>query len=143
MKKIVLMAVILIQSLGLTTKESIDCCKYKDKLLINAKINTKRGFLLVDTGSDLSLIDKNTAKKYRFKIGSKYKAMRGIAGGERWSYNVEFLSIRSKGVTIDADFKAVNLSGVLREIGVVGIIGADWLNKNGVVIDYKKSKIWQ
>lgn len=104
--------------------------------VVTVDINGKSGRLLVDTGASVSIIHAKEAGRYGFSTGKAKDPIFGIGGGSDalTAYNVR-VSYRDS--IINTDFIALDIADVKRNVGVVGILGSDWLNRNKITIDYK------
>ena len=56
--------------------------KADNRLIIEAEMNGKNGYFLVDTGASVGLISKRIEKEYNLKKGRKYSGTLIGAGGE-------------------------------------------------------------
>lgn len=56
--------------------------KSDNRLIIEAEMNEKNGYFLVDTGASVGLISKRIEKEYNLKKGRKYSGTLIGAGGE-------------------------------------------------------------
>ena len=56
--------------------------KADNRLIIEAEMNGKNGYFLVDTGASVGLISKHVEKEYNLKKGRKYGGTLIGAGGE-------------------------------------------------------------
>ena len=52
------------------------------RLIIEAKVNDKKAYLLVDTGASIGLIDNNKRKRFDLSVGREYNGTLVGAGGE-------------------------------------------------------------
>lgn len=121
-----------------------------DKTIIKGDLNGKKAFFLVDTGSDLSII--NSAHLDRFKLKEQE-----IYGGSREAigFNGETAAVKKVananlliGETLNhSSFYSLDLSKLCKSIEakthvtISGIIGADLLKKYNCVIDYQLRQI--
>ena len=56
--------------------------KADNRLIIEAELNGKNAYFLVDTGASVGLISKHAEKEYKLKKGRKYSGTLIGAGGE-------------------------------------------------------------
>jgi predicted aspartyl protease len=98
------------------------------RLIIEATINGKPAFMLIDTGASVSLVDIRAAARYGFTLrGAAAIALTG-AGGALAARHVAAIDVRVKGIPlyqfIAADITAI-MQSIARETGisVCGIIG--------------------
>ncbi|MEM7299114.1 MAG: retropepsin-like aspartic protease [Bacteroidota bacterium] len=124
--------------------------KSMSKPIIQAEINGKKGYFLVDTGADISVINSSLLKKYDLEERKIYGNSRTAVGFNGGRANV--MKVKNANVLIGQffdhkDFYSINLDGVSKSIQaktnltIVGIIGADLLMKYNCIIDYNQRHI--
>lgn len=117
------------------------------RLIIEAKVNDKKAYLLVDTGASIGLIDNNKRKKFDLSVGREYNGTLVGAGGEM--RNVRhcdtFVEFEGKKISqfLLADIKGV-VESIKRETGIeiLGIISLPQMSMIGMNIDINSSEIW-
>lgn len=120
------------------------------KPIVQANINGKKGFFLVDTGSDISIINTTDLKKYKLEVTKTYGDQRRAIGfnGEKESV----LKIKNAEVVFGdrydhTEFYSLNISELIKtieaktNIKINGIMGTDLLTKYNCVIDYNQRQI--
>lgn len=110
------------------------------RLIIEAKVNDKKAYFLIDTGASIGLIDNNKRKKFDLSVGRKYNGTLVGAGGEM--RNVRhcntFVEFENK---VIPQFLLTDISGVVesieRETGVeiLGIISLPQMKMANLSID--------
>lgn len=116
------------------------------RLIIEAKVNDKKAYFLVDTGASIGLIDNNKRKKFDLSVGREYNGTLVGAGGEM--RNVRhcntFVEFENK---IIPQFLLTDISGVVesieRETGVeiLGIISLPQMKMANLSIDCNDNEI--
>ncbi len=116
-------------------------------LMIEAKLNGKRGRMLIDTGASRTVFDKNRILKFIEKpdLDHHDKLSTGLGTDSMptssttlSNFNIGDVSINDF-YTILLDLSHVNAS--YKKLGfeeIDGVLGSDLLNKYEAVIDYKK-----
>ena len=105
--------------------------------LINIEINGINGKLLVDTGANISMIDYHVAKKYGFNIINMDDMEVTGVGGVRKVYHTMGIKTYYNGDPMYVRFKSADMKNIRLQLGIVGIIGSDYLLQHNMVIDYK------
>jgi len=107
---------------------------------------------LIDSGSELSILDESQASVFNFNIvpGDEDKSTNTDWSGQ--AVRLDYASsavVKMGGITLKNFFRSADLDNLLATVSrrtgknVVGIIGADVLSRYGLVIDYKNSSIHQ
>ena len=117
------------------------------RLIIEAKVNDKKAYLLVDTGASIGLIDNNKRQKFDLSEGREYNGTLVGAGGEM--RNVRhcdtFVEFEGKKISqfLLADIKGV-VESIKRETGIeiLGIISLPQMSFIGMNIDVNSSEVW-
>lgn len=117
--------------------------KHSNHMFLSLTLNGKPALFIIDSGSTWSLIDINKAKDYNFGYmpfgDQKYS---GIGGVEQ----IQMLFNDTISETAQ-NFYGINLSGMAQYIKaqfgieIVGILGADFLTNNSVVLDFKNNTL--
>lgn len=115
---------------------------YRNEIIVQVKINGKGSFnMMLDTGTDPSAIDLNTAKQIGLKLDSI--GQQGAGGGTSVNLTyetqlplVEVGNLKAKNV----EALAIDLSKISERLGkpLHGILGHSLLNNRIVQIDYPK-----
>lgn len=111
--------------------------------VIPVTINGKMGLVLIDSGASSSMLDSTVKSTYKFKIGSRSdKDISGI-GGSRGMYHTKDAEIKYRSTVLKMSDKLMtsDMREIRKAIGVVGILGSDFLSANNAVIDYKNKVI--
>ena len=116
------------------------------RLIIEAKVNDKKAYFLVDTGASIGLIDNNKRKKFDLSVGREYNGTLVGAGGEM--RNVRhcntFVEFEDKVIT---QFLLTDISGVVESIKketgieVLGIISLPQCKLANLSIDCNDNEI--
>lgn len=117
------------------------------RLIIEAKVNDKKAYFLIDTGASIGLIDKDKRKKYDLSVGREYNGTLVGAGGEMRNVRHCDTFVEFEGKTIPqfllADIDSV-VSSIKRETGIeiLGIISLPQMSMIGMNIDINSLEIW-
>jgi predicted aspartyl protease len=116
------------------------------RLIIEAKVNDKKAYFLIDTGASIGLIDNNKRKKFDLSVGREYNGTLVGAGGEM--RNVRhcntFVEFEDK---VIPQFLLTDISGVVesieRETGIdiLGIISLPQMKMANLSIDCNDNEI--
>ena len=117
------------------------------RLIIEAEVNGKSAFFLLDSGASIALIDEDKKKEYDLKVGRKYSGTIVGAGGTM--RNVRhcdtFVYFEGKPITqfLLADISNV-VESIKRETGVeiLGIISLPQMAQIGMNLDINSLEVW-
>lgn len=117
-------------------------------LIIDGFINNKWGKFIIDTGASVSLLDVNQANKYKFDYFIDTDSrIQGFGGNSRLmrTSSVHF-GLQRHLQPSQMSFRASDLSNLNQVLShsnqrIVGILGTDFLEMHGAVIDYPKRKL--
>ncbi|MEN7546962.1 retropepsin-like aspartic protease [Rapidithrix thailandica] len=151
MKWIVLVLILGVLSQIAFAQEVIKIITLKNQPIVIGKLNGKKAYFLIDTGSDVTLLNLKDANKFRFKFrkidlqGYKLSALGSEHQQEIWmAYNV---AIHLGNKKMKGYFKVFDLSriasSIRRDSGIKinGIIGSDVMKKHKFLIDYEAKEI--
>ena len=116
------------------------------RLIIEAEVNGKKGFFLIDTGASVGLIAEDKVKKFDIVRGRKYPGSLVGAGGEMEDVYYCNPLVRFGGKDIP-QFLITDISGVRnsieRETGIeiLGIIGLSQMKIIGLQVDANDNMI--
>jgi hypothetical protein len=116
------------------------------RLIIEAEVNGKKGFFLIDTGASVGLIAEDKVKKFDIMRGRKYPGSLVGAGGEMEDVYYCNTLVRFGGKDIP-QFLITDISGVRssieRETGIeiLGIIGLSQMKIIGLQVDANDNMI--
>ncbi len=123
---------------------SIEIVSLKSKPIVVGYLNGKKAYFLLDTGSDLTIINKNAARKYGFKLITNYnnKLIEGLGSTNTEIKRVGGIFLKMNDAHINTKFYAFNLNNIVRSLElktqkqIVGIIGSDVMKKYNFSIDF-------
>lgn len=127
---------------------SVDFEMYHNIIIVEAYVNSKWSKFIIDTGASVSLLDFTQSKKYNFSysVDTDHR-LTGFGGRSRLMRTSE-VSFALKGAFRDRSFSfsASDLSGLNSILSksqqrVLGILGNDFLESHGAIIDYQKKKL--
>lgn len=116
------------------------------RLIIEADVNGKKGFFLIDTGASVGLIADDKVKKFDIVRGRKYPGSLVGAGGEMEDVYYCNTLVRFGGKDIP-QFLITDISGVRnsieRETGIeiLGIIGLSQMKITSMQVDANDNMI--
>ena len=116
------------------------------RLIIEAEVNGKKGFFLIDTGASVGLIAEDKVKKFDIVRGRKYPGSLVGAGGEMEDVCYCNTLVRFGGKDIP-QFLITDISGVRnsieRETGIeiLGIIGLSQMKITSMQVDANDNMI--
>lgn len=128
------------------SQSSIDFKIIQNLIIVNAQVNGNSGYFIVDTGASVSVIDSRKDRKYGFDLFmSKDDRMSGFSGKTKL-YRTSQIKLKLKGLKIESPYRfvACDLSDVnqsVKDVNIVGILGADFLINYKAMIDYSNNKI--
>lgn len=124
--------------------------KSHKKPIIQAEINGKKGYFLVDTGSDISVINSSDLKRFKldaFKTYGNHKRAIGFDGTTKSIMKIKNAEVvfgehydHSQFYSLDIDNLASTIEAKTN-IKIHGIMGTDLLTKYNCVIDYNQRQI--
>ena len=122
-----------------------------DQPIVMGELNGKRAYFLIDTGSDLTILNLKAARKYGFKIRSARAGKYKISGLDSEHRGRFLLASRAElilgGRSMRGSYKVFDLSHIVKSImddtgiRITGIIGSDLMKKRKFVIDYEAEEI--
>jgi hypothetical protein len=116
--------------------------------IIEGKLNGQTAYFMLDSGSELSLLNSQEASTYEFEVsrmGPRDRMVEGIGGvGEKLHYVNEYeLGLGMQG-EIDASFYALRLDHLfdeMEEYRPIGILGGGLMRAYGFQIDFKNKLV--
>ncbi len=120
------------------------------KPIVQAEINGKKGYFLVDTGADISIINSADLKKYKLiqsKIYGNQKRAIGFNGDLETVMKVKNVEVEFENQFNHKTFYSMDIGLIVRTIEaktglkISGILGSDWLMKYNCIIDYNQRRV--
>ncbi len=132
-----------------TDRYSIDIVCLKKVPIIEVKLNGKTAYFILDSGSDISLLNNKELTKYAFSLKNRAtKDIKGISGERKAVYEVLGLHLQAADQLLETTFYATDLSPLVgallnsTQILISGIIGMDLMRAYGFEIDYRNKKLY-
>lgn len=118
------------------------------KPIIKGTLNGKKVCYLVDTGSDLTILNTAAARTYGFKTQTLRNArVAGLNGSHTNVQVARDAEVALGALAVTGKVYVLNLEHVVSSLDrrtrcrIVGIIGSDVLRQHGVVIDYARRRV--
>ena len=117
------------------------------RLIIEAEVNDKPAYFLLDSGASVALIDKDRKKEYGLKEGRRFEGTIIGAGGETRNVRHCDTFVHFGGKVIP-QFLLADISGVVRSIKketgieILGIISLPQMSMIGLNLDINSSEVW-
>jgi len=121
------------------------------KPIVKVALNGRTAYFLLDTGSDINIVNSPDAEKYGFAIHKIEYSNRGsiatVNGIERdfgHAYNIHLII---GGKHIPCGFVSMDITSVIRSVrkktgvSIAGIIGSDTMKSYHFIIDYENEVI--
>lgn len=117
------------------------------RLIVEAEVNGKHAYFLLDSGASVALIDKDRKKEYGLKEGRRFEGTIIGAGGEmRYVRHCDtFVHFGGK---VIPQFLLADISGVVKSIKketgieILGIISLPQMSMIGMNLDINSSEVW-
>ena len=123
----------------------VEIVNLKSKPIVKGILNGKMAYFLLDTGSDLTIMDTRSARKYGYKIiqgRSRAMMIEGLGGSYKDFKRATGLKLFMDESLIYTHFFAFDLSNIVNSLQtnsgmkIAGIIGSDVMRKYNFKIDY-------
>jgi len=120
------------------------------KPIIEATLNGKKAYFLLDTGSDITMLNKHDGKKYGFKLllrENESHAAVGIGGKTADFTSTHNVLLELGSTRINTRYLAYDMTTIVQSIAkdtgisISGIIGSDAMKRYGIIIDYKNREV--
>ena len=117
------------------------------RLIVEAEVNDKPAYFLLDSGASVALIDKDRKKEYGLKEGRRFEGTIVGAGGEMRSVRHCDTFVHFGGKVIP-QFLLADISGVVKSIKketgieILGIISLPQMSMIGMNLDINSSEVW-
>lgn len=120
------------------------------KPIVEATLNGQKAYFLLDTGSDITMLNKDEKNKYGFKLRireNENHAAVGIGGKTTELTSVYQVHLKLGSTRIVTSYLAYDMSDIIQAIDqnsgvkISGIIGSDAMKRYGIIIDYKNKVV--
>lgn len=117
------------------------------RLIVEAEVNDKPAYFLLDSGASVALIDKDRKKEYGLKEGRRFEGTIVGAGGEMRNVRHCDTFVHFGGKVIP-QFLLADISGVVKSIKketgieILGIISLPQMSMIGMNLDINSSEVW-
>ena len=120
------------------------------KPVIEVTLNGKKAYFLIDTGSDITILNARDTKKYGFGIVKRAfenHSLVGMGGSVSSIYSTYDVELKVGSSRVMNRYLAHDLSRVVKRleekisIRISGIIGSDLMKRYGFVIDYANKQV--
>ncbi len=132
-------------------RKKLEIYNLQAKPIVEAKINGIKAYFLVDTGSDVTIVNKKAAKKFNFGLVEHNDPNLSIAAfgnNPHALLKVSGVKLTFDSNTIRSKVYAFDINNIVRSIytktrvKISGIIGSDIMKKYAFNIDYGSKQIW-
>ncbi len=149
----VIIRVVLWPSSSMAQKETVTYPLYSihPKPIVKATLNGKTAYFLLDTGSDLNIVNSAGAGKYNFDVHKVKYVNRGsistVNGIERDFGHAYAIRMTIGDTPISCGFVSLDIGSIVKSvrkttgISIAGIIGSDTMKAYHFIIDYEKEVI--
>ncbi|MGI9542916.1 MAG: aspartyl protease family protein [Cyclobacteriaceae bacterium] len=130
--------------------EYINIVYLKKKPIVKGVLNGKDAYFLLDTGSDITLLNHKVSRHYGFKAIYRHRPGQPIQGigtdGTQMRYAFD-VNLRLGSQKIKAKYRSHDISNIVESIyshssiRIAGIIGSDVMRNYGFKIDYKTKMV--
>ncbi len=131
--------------------KQVDVIVMHDQPIVKGTMNGKKAYFLLDTGSDVTLLNTGDAKRYGFSYlphrGLRGYQLSGLGKSTKEVLSTYNVDLRLGSQKIKATFIAYDLSNIIQSLGagtavkINGIIGSRALKRHGFVIDYDRKEV--
>jgi hypothetical protein len=130
--------------------EYLDIVDLTYKPIIEVTLNGKKAYFMVDTGSDITILNARDDNKYGFgtvKRAFENHSLTGIGGSISNIYSTYDVKLEVGSSRVMNRYLAYDLSRVVRmteektKIKISGIIGSDLMKRYGFIIDYANQRV--
>lgn len=120
------------------------------KPVVKVMVNGQPATFLLDTGSDLTLLDAGMARKFKFnlhKLPAHQSKIAGIGGSSQRIKIATNVDMQLGGKKIFTNYVGTDLSSqnayfnTSGKAPLIGIIGADVMQQYGFILDYEENRI--
>lgn len=120
------------------------------KPVIEVSLNGKKAYFMIDTGSDITILNARDTKKYGFGIvknAFENHTLVGMGGSISTIYSTYDVELKVGSSRVMNRYLAHDLSRVVRMMEekipfrISGIIGSDLMKRYGFVIDYANKQV--
>lgn len=132
----------------LDNRSSIEIKSLEKVPIVEVTLNGKTAYFVLDSGSDVSLLDSAEANDYGFFFQKRAtRSIVGASGGNQSLYQATGVNLQIDRQPLQTAFYATDLSPVIESlsnstgIAISGIIGMDLMRKYGFEIDYLAQKL--
>lgn len=114
---------------------------------VKTMVGNQHVWLLIDTGSSVSVLDSTFVSQNNFKAHASTEQVIVHASGIKHLHNTTKQRVTIKNTTANIDFYVANMSPMLQKMSstldkqVVGILGCDYLAATGALIDVQNKQL--
>lgn len=130
-----------------TQYQYVDIYNLNRKPIIQATLNGKKAYFLLDTGSNITILNLPDRSKFGFLLKRTNMEAIGLGGRAGKLYRAINVELVLGSTKIKARYLAYDMSAIVKNIhkstriNISGIIGSEVMKQYGVVIDYKKRQV--
>lgn len=131
--------------------EFVDVVAMQHQPIVKGTLNGKKAYFLLDTGSDVTLINKSDAKRFGFLYRDRYDLreykLSGLGKSSTELLGIYDLELQLGSQKIKDIFLAYDITNIVNSLHaghalhINGIIGSKALRRYGFVIDYDLKEV--
>jgi hypothetical protein len=118
--------------------------------IVEVRLNEKKAFFLLDTGSAITMLNQKDGSKYGFKTfdrGNEQHMAIGIGGATTSFTSAYKVKLELGSTRLMTHYMIHDLSHIIAQIKkssgveISGILGSDIMKRYGIIIDYRHKRI--
>ena len=147
---LLLFASLFFSSFTQDTYQYVPVINWQYKPVIKVTLNGKSANFLLDTGSDITLLNSHAARWFQFRplsVSTGRRQAVGFSGRRQATYRVKNVSLFINSTPIKALYRAFDLSSLVNftndriDVRITGIIGSDVMKRYGFIINYQNQTV--
>lgn len=123
--------------------------KYYGKPVVQMTLNGKKTWVLLDTGSEVSVLNTRSMDKYGFNIYEEYESLEvsGFGSNRNSLYKATNVNLYFGNVALNTTYYAYNFCNIVNSIRartgktITAIIGTDMMRSYGFIIDLGNNRV--
>lgn len=154
MKSFIISWIIFTTAISNREYEYIEIVNLDRKPIVEARLNGKSAYFLIDTGSDISILNKDDRHEYGFRLFTQKADNHnsvgvgvGVGGKTSAFIDTHRVQLELGSTRINTRYMAYDLSAIVQGIHkntgieIAGIIGSDVMKRYGIIVDFRNKQI--